>query len=79
MRQVNTDIFDGKCKAYIEGYRFIPTGEKWIRSDGVIFSGLMVSPAENYSILLRLQEQYEADKAVTSDMEEALEILGVTE
>ena len=27
MREVQTDFFDGKCQIFIEGYRFIPSGE----------------------------------------------------
>ena len=37
MAAVETDFFDGKCDAFIEGYRFIPSGESWTRSDGVVF------------------------------------------
>lgn len=28
MTDVETDFFDGKCDTFIEGYRFIPSGEK---------------------------------------------------
>ena len=31
---VETDFFDGKCRQYIEGYRFVPSGESWVREDG---------------------------------------------
>ena len=27
MRAVETDFFDQKCDAFIEGYRFVPAGE----------------------------------------------------
>lgn len=79
MMPIETDAFDGKCKQYIEGFRFIPKGETWKRSDGVIFSGEMISPAENYSTLLRAQQQYEADVTQMDDMKAALDILGVSE
>lgn len=59
MKAVETDVFDGKCKEFIEGYRFVPNGETWIRDDGVIFVGEMISPAENFIILDKLQKQYE--------------------
>lgn len=59
MKAVETDVFDGKCKEFIEGYRFVPNGETWVRDDGVIFKGKMVSPAENFIILDKLQKQYE--------------------
>ena len=57
---IDTDFFDGKCTAFIEGYRFIPEGESWIRNDGVTFVGDMVAPWKDYNILLAYQEQYEA-------------------
>lgn len=63
-RPVETDAFDGKCAAYIEGYRFVPAGESWTRSDGAVFNGLMISPAEDYSRLEKAQRQYELDEAV---------------
>lgn len=76
---VETDTFDGKCRTYIEGFRFVPEGETWIRSDGVQFTGIMVSPAVNFEGLAKVQAQYEEDLAQMADMQNALEILGVTE
>ena len=35
---VETDEFDGKCDTFIEGYRFIPEGETWIREDGKVMN-----------------------------------------
>lgn len=52
MREVETDVFDGKEKAYIEGYRYVPDGETWTRSDGVEFRGLMVAPAKDYNRIM---------------------------
>lgn len=49
---VETDVFDGKEKAYIEGYRYIPDGETWTRSDGQMFHGLMVAPAIDYKQIM---------------------------
>ena len=63
MRTVDTDKFDGKCKGFIEGYRFVPAGEDWTRPDGTVFMGEMVSPAEDYQALAKVQAQYEADEA----------------
>lgn len=63
MIAVETDAFDGKCDAYIEGYRFIPAGETWMRSDGATFKGEMVAPWQPYEILAAYQRQYEADNA----------------
>lgn len=79
MRFIETDFFDGKCKTFIEGYRFVPANEKWTREDGTVFTGEMITPAKNYSALMKAQEQYEADMAQMADMQTALDILGVTE
>ena len=35
MTAIETDAFDGQADAFIEGYRYVPEGEAWIRSDGV--------------------------------------------
>ena len=51
-RAVETDAFDGKEKAYIEGFRYVPSGETWIRSDGVEFHGEMVAPAIGYTQIM---------------------------
>ena len=63
MRPVETDFFDGKCRAYLEGYRFVPEGERWTRKDGAVFNGEMIAPAENYGALALAQAQHEADEA----------------
>ena len=62
MREIETELFNGKCEAYIEGYRFIPNGESWTRSDGEIFTGEMIAPAEDYLRLEKAQMQYEKDE-----------------
>lgn len=69
LNAVETDFFDGKCKQFIEGYRFVPAGCTWVRDDGEVFTGEMVSPFRNYEILSELQEaaQEEQDKA-TAEM-----------
>ena len=77
MTAVEVEFFDGKCKAFIEGYRFIPEGETWIREDGVAFTGEMIAPWKDYNILMAYQEQYEAMLAEQQDMQTALETLGV--
>lgn len=59
MKAIETDVFDGKCDAYIEGFRFVPSGESWMRSDGVVFSGEMVSPWKDYKELEAAQRAYE--------------------
>lgn len=63
MMEAETDFFDGKCAAYIEGYRFIPNGERWTDARGVTFHGEMIAPAEDYSALAKAQTQHELDEA----------------
>lgn len=71
MAAVETDVFHGKCDAFIEGYRYVPQGETWVRSDGAAFSG-MVAPWKDYAILEAYQQQYERDAAEREDMVAAL-------
>ena len=73
MAAVETDLFDGKCDAYIEGYRFVPEGESWTREDGQTFDGEMVAPWADYDQLAAAQRQYEQEQM--ADMENALKIL----
>lgn len=76
MTAVETDWFDGKCDAFIEGYRFVPSGERWTRSDGEVFTGEMIAPWKPYAELDAAQRQYE--QALILDMQNALNKLGVT-
>ena len=62
MTAVETDIFDGRCDSFVEGYRYIPKDESWTRSDGVVFHGEMIAPFKPYSELAAAQRQYEADQ-----------------
>lgn len=59
MTAVETDAFDGKCTEYIEGYRYVPSGQTWTRSDGVEFSGEMISPWRPWAELDAAQREYE--------------------
>ncbi|MGM9548966.1 MAG: hypothetical protein ACI3V5_03895 [Faecousia sp.] len=61
MTAVETDVFDGKCDAYIEGYRYIPPGERWTREDGTVFDGEMISPWKPWDALDRAQRAYERE------------------
>ena len=76
---VETDAFDGKCSRVIEGYRFVPAGETWVREDGQVFHGEMIAPWRDYAILAAFQALYEEEQAKQADMEAALEVLGVSE
>ena len=65
---VETDAFTDKCPAYIEGYRFVPSGSIWTRSDGAVFQGEMMSPWKPWDELDAAQREYERDQyaAVTA-------------
>ena len=76
---VETDAFNGKCRQYIEGYRFVPAGQSWEREDGQVFEGEMVAPWRDYELLAEFQAIYEDEQAKQADMAAALEILGVVE
>lgn len=56
---VEVPFFEGKCKKFIEGYRYVPVGETWVREDGEAFSGEMIAPHEDYAILAAAQAIYE--------------------
>lgn len=75
MRAVETDAFDGQCDTLIEGYRFVPDGEVWIRSDGAVFEGIMMAPWKDYNVLDEAQREYEQEQL--ADMRQALEEMGV--
>lgn len=83
MTEYEVEYFDNKCVEFIEGYRFVPEGCSWTRSDGVIFTGMMLSPWKPYNELERAQMEYELgnhsdDSSQLADMKAALELLGVT-
>lgn len=59
MTAYETDFFDDKCDEFIEGYRFIPSGESWTREDGKVFRGEMIAPWRDYSELDAAQREYE--------------------
>ena len=56
---IETDIFDDKCNEYIEGYRYVPSGYTWTRSDGSMFHGRMITPWKSYAELDTIQREYE--------------------
>lgn len=75
MTAVETNFFDGKCDSFIEGYRFVPSGESWTREDGEVFTGEMVAPWKDYSELDAFQREHEKQLIVI--YEESLKTLGV--
>lgn len=72
-REFDLVFFDGKCREMIEGYRYIPSGESWTRSDGVVFEGEMYTPFKPYTELEEAQREYEHE--LLADAENALAIL----
>ena len=69
---VETDFFDGKAPGFIEGYRFVPEGQSWVREDGAVFAGEMVSPWKDWEALDEIQRAYEREIAAkyTTAMQE---------
>lgn len=66
------NLLNGKCNAYIEGLRIIPEGQTWTRSDGVIFTGLMIAPAVDSKILEAAQSAYEQARSEAIEKESLL-------
>ena len=64
---VETDAFDGKCRQFIEGYRFVPAGENWTREDGQVFYGEMIAPWRPYEILAEFQAIYEEEQTKATE------------
>ena len=61
MTTVETDFFDGKCDEFVEGYRFVPTGQSWTREDGAVFHGEMAAPWKPWQELDKAQREYERE------------------
>ena len=75
MTAVETEFFDGKCDEFIEGYRYVPAGESWTRSDGEVFEGEMIAPWKPFAELDAAQREYEREQL--ADAIAALNELGV--
>ena len=73
---VQTDFFDNKCDALVEGYRCVPEGEIWVNPQGIPFPGEMIAPSTDFAPLDDAQRQHEREQL--ADMRHALEIMGVT-
>lgn len=85
-RAFDVPFFDGKCAEFIEGYRYVPSGETWTRADGQVFRGEMIAPCRDYSQILEIQTavdraQVQAQQTI-NEYEQALseieKALGVT-
>lgn len=65
-----TDFFSGR-EELIDLYRVVPDGESWVRSDGVVFQGEMISPCSDNDTspdFLRVKEL----EAALAEIQEAL-------
>ena len=69
LTEIDTTAFDGKCTTFIEGYRFVPRGQAWIRSDGMVFKGEMMSPHKPLAPLLKAQMEYELEESQQENTE----------
>lgn len=58
-RAFDVPFFDGKCAAFIEGYRYVPSGERWVKPNGEFFRDEMIAPWKDYDYLQAAQEAYE--------------------
>ena len=63
MREFDLPFFDGKCAEFVEGYRYVPSGETWTRGDGQAFKGEMIAPCIDYSQISEIQSA--VDRAQT--------------
>ena len=79
MRELDVSFFDNTCPEWIESYRYVPAGETWVREDGVMFSGEMVSPWRELTDAYAAQTAYLSDQtaqyeAALTEIEAALEV-----
>ena len=86
MREFDLPFFDGKCAEFVEGYRYVPSGETWTRKDGQTFKGEMIAPCRDYSQISEIQSavdraQTQSQQTITEYEQALTEIekaLGVT-
>lgn len=77
LRAAEVPFFEGKCRRFVEGYRYLPPGCFWTREDGTVFSGEMLAPCEDYRLLAAAQAQYEEMLPELQDKTAALALLGI--
>ena len=63
LREFDVAFFEGKCDAFIRGYRYLPPGESWERADGELFTGEMIAPWQDYLGRYLAQLMYELEQA----------------
>lgn len=71
MREIDLEFFDGKCKAFIEGFRCIPSTDADGNEIYTVFAW------RDYALLEEFQRQYEELIAQQEDMQAALAVLEV--
>lgn len=62
-RAFELPLFDSKCTEFVEGYRYVPSGETWTRADGQAFAGEMIAPHRNYTELAAIQSAVDRTQA----------------
>ena len=77
MREFDVPAFDGKCAEFIEGYRYIPPGERWVKPNGIILKGEQRTPWKDYNELEKAQREYEIAQyeAALTAIEKALGVV----
>ena len=78
-RAFDVPFFDGKCPEWIESYRFVPEGDTWVKENGEMFRGEMVSPWKDLGEAYAAQTAYVAAQnaqyeAALAEIEAALEV-----
>lgn len=73
-RAFDVPFFDGKCTEFVDGYRYVPSGERWVLPNGTFYKGGMIAPWKDYNSLLQAQLQYEVAQyeSALADIEKAL-------
>lgn len=66
-------VFDGKCKEFVEGHRYVPEEMEWIREDGEVFIGEMLTYGKDSVEVDLAQAEYERHRL--ADAENALAIM----
>ena len=77
LREFDVPFFDGKCQTFIEGYRYVPEVERWVKPNGEFFRGEMISPWAPYQLLAAAQASDEEGQAESGGSEALLEAADV--
>ena len=74
-RAFEDQFFDNMCDEAIEGFRYVPLDEKWVRDDGQEFNGKMIIAWKPYEEIEEIQRKYEKD--LIAKYKETLSTMGV--